>query len=118
MNMDVQPRAVHVYVNRSGASPVEQWLDSLRDRTARARVVAGIDRLRLGNLGQTRSLGGALCELKIAYGPGYRVYFAHAGPVLILLLCGGDKSTQVSDIFRARQFWQDYRLRFRHREGP
>jgi putative addiction module killer protein len=78
------------------------WLKGLRDRQARARISARIDRLEEGNPGQTRSVGSGLVEMKIDYGPGYRVYYVQRGEVLVMLLCGGDKSTQEKDIRRAK----------------
>jgi putative addiction module killer protein len=78
------------------------WLRGLRDRQARARIQARIDRLSLGNPGDTRSVGGGVSELRIDYGPGYRVYFVRRGEMLIVLLAGGDKRTQARDIKTAR----------------
>lgn len=68
-----------------------------------------IDRLALGNPGDVRSVGGGVSELKIDYGPGYRVYFAQRGQTLVLLLCGGDKSTQSADIDRAKRIATEWR---------
>ena len=79
-------------------SEFTDWLDGLRDRTGRARIQARIERLAAGNPGQHRNLKRGLSELKVNVGPGYRVYYTRRGDALILLLCGGDKSTQRSDI--------------------
>jgi putative addiction module killer protein len=78
------------------------WFDGLRDREARFRVVARIRRLSLGNIGDTRSVGGGVSELRIAHGPGVRLYFRRLGPDSVVLLTGGDKSTQRRDIRRAK----------------
>ncbi len=78
------------------------WLDDLRDRRAAARIAARIDRLKLGNPGDVKSVGGGVSELRIDYGPGYRLYFRRVGQEIVLLLCGGDKSTQDRDIERAK----------------
>lgn len=75
-----------------------EWLDGLRDLRARARVQARIERLAMGNPGDVRPVGEGVSELRIDYGPGYRVYFIRRGPDLIILLAGGDKSTQDEDI--------------------
>jgi putative addiction module killer protein len=75
-----------------------QWLDSLRDLQARARVQARIERLALGNPGDVAPVGEGVSELRINYGPGYRVYFKQRGRELIILLAGGDKRSQASDI--------------------
>jgi putative addiction module killer protein len=79
------------------------WVAQLRDREARVRILTRIDRLTGGNPGQTRSVGSGVVEMKIDYGPGYRVYFIQKGDRLILLLCGGDRSSQEADIRRARE---------------
>jgi len=79
----------------------ERWLNRLKDSTARARILVRLRRLALGNTGDVRPVGNGVSELRIDYGPGYRVYFTQRGAVLILVLCGGDKSTQPRDIRRA-----------------
>ena len=78
-----------------------EWLDALRDRTGRARILVRVDRLIDGNPGQHRDLTDGVSELKIDFGPGYRVYYAQRGSRLLLLLAGGDKSTQQKDIATA-----------------
>lgn len=78
------------------------WLKGLRDRRARARIALRIDRLALGNPGDVKPVGGGVSELRIDYGPGYRVYFVRRGEVVLILLCGGDKGSQDRDILRAR----------------
>ena len=77
------------------------WLTGLRDVQAKARINARIRRLSLGNPGQFRTLRGGVSELKIDYGPGYRVYYTRRGQELVILLCGGDKRTQDQDIAQA-----------------
>jgi putative addiction module killer protein len=74
------------------------WIDSLKDRLGRARVQVRVDRLAHGNPGQHRMLTNGVCELKIDFGPGYRVYYTERGGVVIVLLAGGDKSSQDRDI--------------------
>jgi len=78
------------------------WMAALRDHRARAKIAARIDRLAVGNPGDVRSVGKGVSELRIQYGPGYRVYFIRRGQTLIVLLCGGDKSTQTRDIKTAK----------------
>jgi len=80
-----------------------RWLRSLRDERARARILKSIDRLSLGHLGNAKSIGGGISELRVDYGPGYRIYFTRRGVHLILLAYGGDKSRQRTDIDRARE---------------
>jgi putative addiction module killer protein len=77
------------------------WFDSLRDRKARARIDVRIRRLSLGNPGDVKPVGSGVSELRIDYGPGYRVYFVQRGPMVIILLAGGDKRTQDRDIKKA-----------------
>ena len=79
------------------------WMARLRDHRARARIAARIDRLALGNPGDVKPVGEGISELRVDYGPGYRVYFVKRGKALILLLCGGDKSTQNKDIKTAKE---------------
>lgn len=86
------------------------WFAALRDLHARARIDARIRRLSLGNFGDAKALGGGVSELRVDYGPGYRIYFSRRGTALILLLCGGDKSGQKADIARAREIaaqWEE-----------
>ena len=85
---------------RSGT--FDTWLSGLRDRRAVARIAARLDRLAAGNPGDVEPVGDGVSELRINYGPGYRVYFIQRGPVLVILLCGGDKSTQSKDIKQAK----------------
>ncbi|MGD8175611.1 type II toxin-antitoxin system RelE/ParE family toxin [Marinimicrobium sp. ARAG 43.8] len=80
----------------------DRWLSGLRDRQARARVQARLRRLSLGNPGDVKPVGEGVSELRIDYGPGYRVYYASKGPVIVVLLCGGDKRTQRRDIEQAK----------------
>ena len=88
----------------------DAWLRGLRDRQAKARIEVRIRRLSLENPGQYRSLKGGVCEMKVDYGPGYRVYYTYRNQTLVLLLCGGDKSTQDQDIkvaLRILKQWED-----------
>jgi putative addiction module killer protein len=79
------------------------WLRALRDGQAKARIAARARRLAFGNPGDVRPVGGGISELRIHYGPGYRIYFVRRGAVVILLLCGGDKNTQDADIKAAKR---------------
>lgn len=78
------------------------WFERLRDLRARGRITARVVRVSLGNLGDAKSVGDGVSELRIDYGPGYRVYFTQRGRRVVLLLCGGDKSTQKRDVARAK----------------
>lgn len=79
------------------------WFDNLKDRRAKARVQARIDCMELGNFGDVDPVGEGVSELRIFYGPGYRVYFVQRGSAVVILLSGGDKSTQNSDIVKAKE---------------
>ncbi|WP_174803215.1 type II toxin-antitoxin system RelE/ParE family toxin [Martelella limonii] len=79
-----------------------EWLSQLRDRPARARIIARIRRIEQDNLGDVKHLGQGLSEIRIHHGPGYRIYFSRDGETIVILLCGGDKSTQQRDIGKAR----------------
>lgn len=109
--MSAQPRQIEIYVSHDDKAPFETWLRKLKDRDARARIQSRIARLRLGNLGDCKSVGGSIYELRVDYGPGYRVYFAQVESKIILLLCAGDKRTQQADIKKARQYWKDFQQR-------
>jgi len=80
----------------------DRWLRSLRDTRARARITVRLRRLSLGNPGDTKPVGEGISELRIPYGPGYRIYYLTRSPVVVVLLCGGDKSSQPSDIEQAK----------------
>jgi putative addiction module killer protein len=77
------------------------WLERLRDRQARTRILVRLGRLAAGNPGDVRPVGGGVSEIRVDYGPGYRVYFARRGELIVVLLCGGDKRTQSRDIAQA-----------------
>jgi len=79
------------------------WLTHLADQRAKAKIVSRIERLGLGNPGDVKPVGEGLSEMRVPYGPGYRVYFKQTGKTVVLLLCGGDKSTQEKDIRRAKE---------------
>ena len=98
-----------IYETSDGRRPFSEWLKKLKDRKARATIRARLERVQLGNLGNCESVGHGVHELKIYYGPGYRVYFGQDGDKLVVLLCGGDKKTQPTDVKRAHFFWEDYK---------
>lgn len=79
------------------------WLRRLRDASAVARIVARIRRMEMGNPGDAKSVGQGVLEMRIDYGPGYRIYYMHRGAEIVILLCGGDKRTQQQDIKRAQK---------------
>ena len=109
--MNTQPKEIEYYQTQEGDSPFRNWFEALKDPMAQMRIDARLARLRGGNPGDIKSVGGGVSELRISYGPGYRVYVATAGATLVILLCGGDKRTQTADIKRAKKFWTDYQQR-------
>ena len=99
---------VHYYRTADGRVPYREWRDALRDRQAAAAIEARLGRLKLGLLGDCRPVGEGVLELRVHVGPGYRVYFLRAGAKVVVLLCGGDKRSQASDIRTAKRYRRDY----------
>src|SRR5579863_167484 len=104
-------KKIHYYQKENGVVPVTQWLEEL-DVTIRHRIYARFDRLELGHYGDYKSVGGGVCELRFAFGSGYRIYFAEVDEIDILFLYGGDKSSQANDIKKAKEYWEDFNGRF------
>jgi len=102
---------IREYLTTDGKSLFAVWLRELGDRQVQARIMARLNRVRLGNFGDCKAAGEGVLELRMPFGPGYRVYFAREGEAVVLLLCGGDKDSQQRDIERAKSCWQDYRNR-------
>ena len=111
---EAQPYTLEMYVTPDGTIPFEDWLLQVRDARAIARIRVRLDRLSLGNTGDAHPVGAGVWELRIDYGPGYRVYYARRGTALLLLLYGGDKRTQEGDIPQAHAYWQEYQHRRPH----
>ena len=101
-------KKVIVYRTVTDKEPFTDWLNSLRDPTIRRRILKRLLRLEQGNYGDFKPVGGGVIELRCFFGAGYRVYFAEDGDSLIILLCGGDKSSQRRDIQQAQAYWQEY----------
>lgn len=87
---------------------IDTWLDKLKDVSGKGRIIRRLDRLAQGNSGDVRPIGRGLSELRLNFGPGYRVYYLQDSDTLILLLCGGDKSTQQKDIEKAHELAEEY----------
>lgn len=109
--MDDTAIEIREYKTKDGRNLFREWLDSLRDTEAKARIRIRLNRVRVGNLGDAKSIGRGVSELRIPYGPGYRVYFGRDGSRIVLLLCGGDKHSQRQDIIEAQGRWADYKER-------
>jgi putative addiction module killer protein len=99
------------YITTDGRNPMFEWLNSLSDRRAKEFIQARLNQAKQGNLGDYKPVGEGVWELRIFYGPAYRIYFGQVTTTQPLLLYGGDKSTQVQDIIKAKQHWQDYKHR-------
>jgi len=104
-------KQVIVYQTENGKEPFNDWLDSLKDAKTVARIISRLGRVELGNYGDAKGVGEGVRELRYTFGAGYRVYFAEVDNVIVLLLCGGDKSSQKRDIKAAQGYWQDYQQR-------
>lgn len=101
-------KTIIIYKNSAGREPFTDWLNSLRDPSARRRILKRLRRLEQGNYGDFKPVGGGVKELRYFFGAGYRVYFAEDGNTIVVLLCGGDKDSQTRDIQQAQAYWQEY----------
>ena len=99
------------YLTASGGDPYQEWLDRLKDLTGRIAIQRRVDRIAVGNFGDHKFCTEGVWELRVDVGPGYRVYYAQAGKTIVLLLCGGTKRTQATDIRTAVKYRQDYQRR-------
>ena len=99
------------YQEENGRSQFIEWITTLRDKMAKARIAARIRQVELGNFGDSKSVGGGITELRIHIGAGYRVYCGRLGQQYVILLCGGDKGSQTRDIEQARALWEDWKRR-------
>jgi putative addiction module killer protein len=99
------------YRTLEGRFPYREWVESIADKAARAAVLARVDRLTFGTFGDSKAVGEGVCELRVHLGAGYRVYFGRDGKTVVILLCGGEKRSQDTDIRRAKRYWNDYEAR-------
>ena len=106
--MESAERRIELFVTANGKVPFEEWMRTLRDKSNKARIFSRIDRLRLSLFGDCKAVGEGVSELRIHVGPGFRVYFGLVGTTVVLLLCGGDKSSQARDIAQAIRYWKEY----------
>jgi putative addiction module killer protein len=103
---------IQQYVDVRGRNPFERWFEKL-DETTQARITVALDRIERGNLSAAKGVGSGVFELRLFFGPGYRIYFGKDGETLVILLGGGSKRRQDSDIQAARALWQEYKDRKR-----
>ncbi|MDD9974513.1 MAG: type II toxin-antitoxin system RelE/ParE family toxin [Candidatus Poribacteria bacterium] len=106
---DTHPRNIQYYRNRNGRAPFIEWLESIYDSRTQSRIERRLDRLRGGNFGEYKSIGDGVFEMILDFGPGYRIYFGEINNTNVLLLYGGDKSSQNRDIQRAKMYWREYK---------
>jgi putative addiction module killer protein len=104
---ETKKRILRNYKTLSESIPFEKWMESLKDATTRHRIRTRLDRVEMGNLGVHEPVGDGVYELKFDFGSGYRVYFGEMEDIFIILLCGGDKSSQVKDIKTAKMYWKE-----------
>lgn len=109
--MDIRRRDIRIFQDQRGREPFTQWAQSL-SRQYRARVFARLDRVETGNLGDCKSVGGGVFELRLSFGAGYRIYFGEVGATVVVLLCGGDKSSQKKDVVKAKEYWNMYQTEY------
>jgi len=102
------PKQVIVYAKENSKEPFTEWLYGLRDIMGRKRILSRVSRLQQGNYGDCESVGDGVNELRLFFGAGYRVYFGEKDNQIVVLLCGGDKSTQSKDIEQAKSYWKEY----------
>ena len=109
--MECFPRELKTYETIDGRQPFWEWIQSLKDKKTRSRILRRLDKVRLGNLGDCAHIGNGVFELREHHGPGYRIYFGEEEKNIVILLCGGEKDFQQDDIQRAKDYWEDYRRR-------
>jgi putative addiction module killer protein len=109
--MEVKKQKVLEYITESGNNPFREWMKSLKDSKTRAIIHKRITRVRLGLFGDMKPLDQGVFELRINHGPGYRIYFGRDGDTLVILLCGGSKKTQRTDVEKATDYFRDYKGR-------
>lgn len=106
---NTHPRELQFHRTQNGREPFTEWLESIRDRKTQTRIRGRLDRLEKGNFGDCESVGSGVFELRLHFGQGYRIYFGEVANTIVLLLCGGDKSSQTQDIENAKTYWQEYK---------
>ena len=108
MGKAVTPKTIIVYQDKNGNEPYTDWFNALRDPKGKSRIETRLRRLEQGLYGDCEPVGEGVLELRMFFGPGYRVYFGEDDKNIVVLLCGGDKGSQKQDIKRAKEFWKEY----------
>lgn len=102
-------KSIIVYTDKSGKEPFTKWLYGLSDHMTRRKIFTRLRRIEQGNYGDCKHVQDGVFELRLFSGPGYRIYFGEDGDTLLILLCGGDKSSQETDIQNAIRYWREYK---------
>ena len=111
MSRTVEPKQVVIYADEDGIEPFQTWLNNLRDKQGRRHVLKRLLRVQQGNYGDVKPIGEGLSELRIFFGPGYRVYFGEYAGNIVIVLCCGDKDSQNQDLEKAKAYWKEYKSR-------
>lgn len=107
--MEAKPRNIRIYETENGKRPFEEWVKGLKNQPTIRRIQARLAGVSVGNFGDVKPVGEGVSELRLKFGPGFRIYFGADGDELVILLCGGDKGSQGRDIRKAKEYWADYR---------
>jgi putative addiction module killer protein len=111
LNRILHPKQIVFYADEDGNEPFQVWIDNLRDQQGRRRIINRLFRVQQGNYGDVEPIGEGLSELRLFFGPGYRVYFGEDAGNIVVILCGGDKANQSRDIEAAKVYWKEYKSR-------
>jgi putative addiction module killer protein len=111
VKITVKQRVAEIYESPSGKKPYFKWIKGLKDNKGKAKIFARVDRAKTGNFGDYKDLKDGVFEMREDFGPGYRIYFGIDGDEIIILLAGGDKGSQDSDIAKAKDYWLEYLVR-------
>lgn len=117
LSRSVEPKQILFYVDAEGNEPFLIWLNQLRDVQGRRRILNRLLRVQEGNYGDVAPIGEGLSELRLFFGPGYRIYFGEDAENIVVILYGGDKSSQTRDIEDAKAYWKEYQSRAKN-ENP
>lgn len=109
MTQATQTKQIIIYTDENGREPFRNWIDNLKDKKSQQRIRARIRRLAEGLYGDCHPVGEGILELRMFFGPGYRVYFGEDADNIVVLLCGGDKDSQSQDIKNVKEYWKDYK---------
>jgi len=113
LDYTIRTKEIQKYKTSSDKCPYDIWLENL-DKSVQARIIKRIDRVSEGNFGDCKNIGSDISELRFDFGSGYRIYFSEFGNIVVILLCGGDKSTQAKDIEKAKEYVKDLKERLKN----